>query len=79
VSDLANARKILGKDAIIGVTASSEEEAIRAAEGGAEYLGIGTVYATLTYVVHSYRFLYRVAQWFSTARKTRSQLSALLE
>ncbi|KAF2085220.1 Hydroxyethylthiazole kinase [Saccharata proteae CBS 121410] len=46
--DLASARKILGKDAIIGVTANSVEEAKIAAEGGADYLGLGTVYATPT-------------------------------
>ncbi|KAF2144195.1 uncharacterized protein K452DRAFT_267411 [Aplosporella prunicola CBS 121167] len=46
--DLASARRILGKDAIIGVTASSVEEALRATEGGADYLGIGTVFATPT-------------------------------
>jgi thiamine-phosphate diphosphorylase/hydroxyethylthiazole kinase len=46
--DLATARKLLGEDAIIGVTASSEDEALRAAEGGADYLGLGTVFATPT-------------------------------
>ncbi|CZT14876.1 probable hydroxyethylthiazole kinase [Ramularia collo-cygni] len=46
--DLKTARKILGPEAIIGVTANSEEEAVIAAEDGADYLGIGTVYATPT-------------------------------
>ncbi|KAK0511708.1 hypothetical protein JMJ35_006281 [Cladonia borealis] len=46
--DLGTARKILGPDAIIGVTANSIKEAIEAARGGANYLGIGTVYATPT-------------------------------
>jgi thiamine-phosphate diphosphorylase/hydroxyethylthiazole kinase len=46
--DLAAARGLLGQDAIIGVTANSAEEAIAAAAGGADYLGIGTVYATST-------------------------------
>jgi thiamine-phosphate diphosphorylase/hydroxyethylthiazole kinase len=46
--DLKAARKILGPDAIIGVTANSEEEALTAARNGADYLGIGTVYATPT-------------------------------
>jgi thiamine-phosphate diphosphorylase/hydroxyethylthiazole kinase len=46
--DLASARRILGKDAIIGVTANSETEAIIAARDGADYLGIGTVFATPT-------------------------------
>ncbi|CAM1505358.1 Fc.00g109950.m01.CDS01 [Cosmosporella sp. VM-42] len=42
------ARKLLGPDKIIGVTASSKEEALKACEAGADYLGIGTVYATQT-------------------------------
>ncbi|XXH05094.1 hypothetical protein Hte_011518 [Hypoxylon texense] len=46
--DLATARKILGKDAIIGVTASNIAEVEAAAKGGADYLGIGTVFATAT-------------------------------
>ncbi|KAK1827934.1 hypothetical protein QBC39DRAFT_163825 [Podospora conica] len=47
-ADVATAREILGPDAIIGITASTKDEAIRACEGGADYLGIGTVYATQT-------------------------------
>ena len=46
--DLRTARRILGSDAIIGVTANSLEEATEATNGGADYLGIGTVYATPT-------------------------------
>jgi len=46
--DLKTARKILGPDAIIGVTASNEREALEAARDGADYLGIGTVYTTPT-------------------------------
>lgn len=46
--DLRTARKLLGPDAIIGVTASNLSEAVVAASGGANYLGIGTVYATPT-------------------------------
>ena len=45
---MATARKLLGPDAIIGVTASTIQEALTACEGGADYLGIGTVYATST-------------------------------
>lgn len=45
---LKNARSLLGPDAIIGVTASSIEEAERAIDGGADYLGIGTMFATPT-------------------------------
>jgi thiamine-phosphate diphosphorylase/hydroxyethylthiazole kinase len=42
------ARKLLGPGKIIGVTASSKEEALKACESGADYLGIGTVYSTQT-------------------------------
>lgn len=39
---------MLGSDKIIGVTASSVDEATAAAAAGADYLGLGTVYATST-------------------------------
>jgi len=42
------ARKILGPNAIIGVTASSVQEAEKAIQDGADYLGIGTTFATPT-------------------------------
>jgi thiamine-phosphate diphosphorylase/hydroxyethylthiazole kinase len=38
----------LGKDAIIGVTVSTVEEAQKACKEGADYLGIGTMFATPT-------------------------------
>ncbi|KAI2472058.1 TMP-TENI-domain-containing protein [Annulohypoxylon bovei var. microspora] len=46
--DLPAARKILGEDAIIGVTVSNVTEVEIAVKGGADYLGIGTVFATPT-------------------------------
>ena len=46
--DVTRARQILGPDAIIGVTASSPQEAEKAIKDGAEYLGIGTTFATPT-------------------------------
>ncbi|KAL8938361.1 MAG: hypothetical protein Q9211_003236 [Gyalolechia sp. 1 TL-2023] len=42
------ARRILGESAIIGVTVSSLSQAVVAVEDGADYLGVGTVYATPT-------------------------------
>jgi thiamine-phosphate diphosphorylase/hydroxyethylthiazole kinase len=39
---------LLGPGKIIGVTASSLEEALKASAAGASYLGIGTVFATAT-------------------------------
>lgn len=38
----------MGPNKIIGVTASSADEALRACEAGADYLGLGTVYSTAT-------------------------------
>ena len=46
--ELHRARNLLGPQAIIGVTVNSPEEATAAISGGADYLGIGTVYATPT-------------------------------
>ena len=42
------ARKVLGDDYIIGVSAHNSEEALKAIEDGADYLGCGAVYATTT-------------------------------
>lgn len=40
------AREMLGADAIIGVSASSVEEAIHAERDGADYVGLGSIYPT---------------------------------
>lgn len=40
------ARKILGRGAIIGVSAGTPREALEAAAAGADYLGVGPVFAT---------------------------------
>ena len=45
---LTVARKIVGDDMIIGVSASTLEEAMIAQEQGADYVGIGSVYPTST-------------------------------
>ncbi|MCU0665868.1 MAG: thiamine phosphate synthase [Candidatus Omnitrophica bacterium] len=42
------ARSILGQDKIIGVSCSNLKEAILAQEAGADYLGVGAVFATPT-------------------------------
>jgi thiamine-phosphate diphosphorylase/hydroxyethylthiazole kinase len=42
------ARRLLGEDKIVGLTVSSIEETRIAVEHGADYLGIGTLYATNT-------------------------------
>lgn len=41
---ISDAKKILGKEKIIGATAHNEEEAIRAISEGADYLGVGALY-----------------------------------
>ena len=45
---LPYARKILGKNKLIGISASTAEEALSAEEEGADYLGVGPVYFTPT-------------------------------
>ena len=49
-SDMAceKARKTLGEDAIIGVSAGTVEEALAAQAAGAEYIGVGGIYPTST-------------------------------
>lgn len=44
------ARKILGKDKIIGATAKTVNQAKEAVEEGADYLGVGAIYPTTTKV-----------------------------
>ena len=44
------ARKILGKDKIIGATAKTVAQAVEACENGADNLGVGAIYPTTTKV-----------------------------
>ncbi len=44
------ARKIMGKDCIIGATAKTVEVAKKAEADGADYLGCGAIYPTKTHV-----------------------------
>ena len=46
--DAASVRGILGTDMIVGVTAKTIEQAIRAQEAGADYLGSGAVFGSST-------------------------------
>lgn len=41
-------RNIIGKDKILGVSAARQEEALKAVEDGADYLGVGAMFATNT-------------------------------
>lgn len=41
-------RKIIGEDKIIGVSAGNLEKALKAQEDGADYIGVGAMYATST-------------------------------
>jgi thiamine-phosphate pyrophosphorylase len=43
---IATARKLLGPDKIIGGTAGNLEDAMAAENGGADYVGVGHIYAT---------------------------------
>lgn len=46
--ELVRAREILGPDKIIGVSAHNEKEAVQAEQNGADYLGSGAVFGTVT-------------------------------
>lgn len=46
--ELREARRILGPDKIIGVSAHNVEEAVRAEQNGADYLGVGAFHDTST-------------------------------
>lgn len=47
---VADARKILGPDKIVGATAKTVEQATEAWKQGADYLGVGAIYPTTTKV-----------------------------
>ena len=42
------ARKVIGKDMLLGVSAGSVEEAVNAVKAGADYLGVGAMFPTRT-------------------------------
>lgn len=46
--ELERARQILGEGKIIGVSANTVEEAVKAQEGGADYIGVGAIFSTAT-------------------------------
>ncbi len=46
--DIHSARKILGNNAIIGISTHAPEQALKAVEAGADYIGVGPVYTTPT-------------------------------
>lgn len=46
--DVASAREILGTDAIIGVSTHAPEQALKAVEDGADYIGVGPIFETPT-------------------------------
>lgn len=47
-ADIASARALLGSDAIVGVSVHTLEQAQRAQKRGADYLGVGSIFATAT-------------------------------
>ena len=48
--EAGRARTLLGRDAIVGVSAETVEEAVLAEKNGADYLGVGAIYPTTTKV-----------------------------
>lgn len=46
--DIFSAREILGANAIVGISTHAPEQALRAVEQGADYIGVGPVFATPT-------------------------------
>lgn len=54
-TDITTARSILGGDKLIGISANSVDEAVTASVKGADYLGIGTIFSTQTWVMYSCR------------------------
>lgn len=72
-ADIGTARKILGSDKIIGISANSVEEALRACEQGANYLGIGTIFSTQTYVTISKSRARQFAPQFLTKYESRKK------
>lgn len=42
------ARRVVGRDMLLGVSATSVQEAVKAAEAGADYLGVGAMFPTGT-------------------------------
>ncbi|NIR13305.1 MAG: thiamine phosphate synthase, partial [Desulfobacterales bacterium] len=45
---LAQVRKIVGEEMIVGISTHTLDEAVGAQEGGADYIGFGPVYETST-------------------------------
>lgn len=45
---LEDARRLMGDDAIIGVSVDNVEQAVAAEEGGADYVGVGAIFRTAT-------------------------------
>lgn len=50
--DLKETRKLLGEDKIIGVSAHNMEEAKKAYEDGADYLGVGAIFQHKQKMMH---------------------------
>ena len=46
--DVASAREILGENAIVGISTHAPGQALKAVEDGADYIGVGPVFATPT-------------------------------
>lgn len=47
-ADIDSAREMLGENAIVGISTHAPEQALKAVEGGADYIGVGPVFVTPT-------------------------------
>jgi thiamine-phosphate pyrophosphorylase len=45
---IKNARKIVGKNMVIGLSTHSPQQALKAVEDGADYIGVGPIFRTFT-------------------------------
>ena len=57
------ARKVIGKDMLLGVSAGSAAEAVNAVEAGADYLGVGAMFPTGTKRGKEYSDVFELAAY----------------
>lgn len=69
---IQKARRLLGEDKIIGITANTVDEALTACEQGADYLGVGTIFSTQTYVDSQNPSEFNFYLLFSRKKDTKS-------
>ena len=65
---LGAARRVLGKDRLIGISTHSQEQAVQAEAGGADYIGFGPMFSTRTKDAGAVQGLERLALIKQTVR-----------